>query len=122
DADVHDHCAGLHQLEVLAGDEHRTARPGNQDGADYQVGLGQVLANGDRCAVDRGYIGRHNLVEVAQAVEVDVHQLDVGPEAGGEAGGAGADDAATQHHHVSRLDTRDAPQQYAAAHHGAFEV
>ena len=81
-----------------------------------------MALDGVGVAVERGDVGRHDFVEVAQPVEVDVHDDHVGAEARGDAGGVGPDDAAADHEHVGRLHPGDASEQNATAHHGLFET
>ena len=72
-------------------------------------------------AEERGDVGRHDVVEIAQPVEVDVEDGDVGAEAGGDLGGVGADDAAAQDDHVGRQHAGHAAQQDAAALERPFQ-
>ena len=51
-----------------AGDQHRADRP-DRPGAD--------VANGVRIAEDGVHVGGHHVVEIAQPIEVDVHEDDI---------------------------------------------
>ncbi len=122
DGHVDDHAARLHQLQVFALDQPRGLGAGHQHGADHQVGAAELLADGVPVAEQHGHVGRHDVVEVAEPVHVDVQQADVGAEAGGDAGGVGADHAPAENGDVGRLDARHPAQQNAAAHLRAFEI
>ena len=96
-------------------DEHRRLRAGNQHGADHEVGPRQLLADRVPIAEQAVDVRRHDVVEVAQPIHVDVEDGDVGPEAGGDLGRVRADDAAAEDRDVRRRDARHAGQQNAAA-------
>ena len=49
-------------------------------------------------------VRRHDVVEVSEPVEVDVEDPDVRPEAGGDLGGVGPDDPASQDRDLGRRD------------------
>ena len=76
----------------------------------------QLLADRVAVAEQAVHVGRHDVVEVAQAVHVDVEDGDVGVEAGGDLGRVRADDAAAEDRDVRRRHARHAAQQDAAAH------
>ena len=57
----------------------------------------------------------HDVVEVAQALEVDVHDRDARAEARGHLRRVGAHDAAAEDQDVGRLDAGHAAEQHAAA-------
>ncbi len=122
DGDVDDDAAVLHHFEVFAGDEARGAGAGDEDSADDEVGFLEGVADGEGVGVDGGDIGGHDVVEVAEAVEVNVEEGDVGPEAGGDFGGVVADDASAQDDDIGGGDAGDAAEEDAAAHHRFFEV
>ena len=96
--------------------------PGIEHRADHQVGPPELLADRVPVAEERGDVRRHDVVEVAEAVHVDVQEADVRPKAGGDLGGVGPDDAAAEDRDVGRLDARHAGQQDAAAHLRPFEI
>ena len=87
-------------------------RPGNQHSADDEIGPGQMLANGVGVGVDGVDVGRHRLVDLAQAVEVDVDDHHVGPHPGGDAGRPRAHHAGPEHEHVAGLDPRHPAEQH----------
>ena len=70
-----------------------------------------VVAVTEQC----GDVGRHHVVKIAQAVEVDIQNGDIGAQARGHLGGIGSHDAATQHHDVGRQHARHSPQKDAPA-------
>src|SRR5262249_20660041 len=87
DGDVHDDGAGFHALEVGAADEARCQGARDEDGTDDEIGAAHGLEDGVAVGVEGRDIGGHDVVEVAEAVEVDVEDVDVGPEARGDLGG-----------------------------------
>ena len=121
-AHVDDDGAVLHVAHQRLAHQDRRPAAGNQDRPDHQVGMLGVPGHGVRVAVDRGDVGRHDLIEVSQAVQVDVHDDDVGPESCGHPRGVGPDDAATEDEDVGRFDACHAAQEDAAAHHRLFQV
>ena len=66
-------------------------------------------------------VRRHDLREITQAVEVDVHDRDVGAKSGGHQGRVGTDNTAAENEHIARLNTRDATEQDAPAFLRAFQ-
>ena len=105
-----------------AGDDLGRGGAGDEDAADDEVGLGggalDVVGVGgegeDAC--------REDVVELAEAVEVEVEQRDLGAHAEGDLGGVGADDAAADDADVAGRDAGDAAEQDAAAAVLLFEV
>ena len=95
--------------------------PGMRIGADQQIGACQAVEDVVPIAVQRGDVARHHVVEVAQAIEIDVENGDVGAEAGGDLGGVGADDAAAENDDVGRQHARHAAEQNAAALERPFQ-
>ncbi len=120
--DVHDHRAAAHLRKQLAADQHRRAPAGDQHRPDHQVRHLRVIGDGVRIAVDGADVGRHHVVEVAQAVEVHIHKDDAGADAGRHLGRVGSHHAAAEDQHVGRLDARHAAEQNAPAHHGFFQI
>ena len=107
---------GFIRLQVFALDQHRGLRAGNQHRADHQVGPRELLADRVAVAEQAVDVRRHDVVEIAEPVHVDVEDRDVGAEAGGDLGRVRADDAAAEDRDVRRRDARHAAQQNAAAH------
>src|SRR4029079_2534466 len=122
DGDVDDDAAGLHELQVLKGDETWRFGAGNEHGTNDEVGQAELLADGVAVAVEDVDVGRHNVVEVAEPVHVDIEDGDVGLEAGGDFGGVGTDDAAAEDRNVSWGDAGHAGEQDSAAELRLFEV
>src|SRR5580658_224842 len=122
DGDVDDDGALLHAADHLFGDELGGGGAGNEDSADEEVGLAGgalevvgVGGQGEDAAVE-------DVVQVAEAVEVEVDEGDLGAEAEGHFGGVGADDAASDDADVAGRDAGDAAEQDAAAAVLLFEV
>ena len=96
DRHVDDHRPRLHQLEVLLAHQPRRTGPFDQHGADHQVGPHELLADVVPVAVERVDVGRHDVFEISQPVDVDVEDDDVGLKAGRDLGRVLADDAAAE--------------------------
>ena len=122
DGDVDDHAAGLHPPQVLLFDEHRGLRAGDQHRADHEVGPRELLADRVAVAEQAVDVGRHDVVEVAESVHVDVENGHVGAKAGGDLGRVRADDSAAEDRDVGRCDARHAAQQNAASHLRPLEI
>ena len=86
DGHVDHHRPRLHDLQVVAADEVRGLRTGDQHRADHEVGQPQAFEDVEPVAEDGRHVLRHHVVDVAQAVEVHVEDEDVRPEPGGDAG------------------------------------
>ena len=56
-----------------------------------------------------------NIVQIAQAIQVDIHNRDVRAQSQRHFGRFGADRAGTENHHLARHDARYPAQQHAAA-------
>src|SRR6185437_3093833 len=122
DGDVDDDGAFFHTADHLLGDNLRGGGAGDEDSADEEVGLASgaldvvgVRGQGVDAAVE-------DIVELAEAVEVEIHQCHFGAEAEGHLGGVGADDAAADDADVAGRDTGDSAEQDAAAAFLLFEV
>ena len=87
-------------------------RSASRDGALDVVAVG---GDGEEAAAE-------DVVELAQAVEVEVDEGDLGAHAEGDLGGVGADDAAADDADVAGGDAGDAAEQDAAAAVLFFEV
>ena len=103
-------------------DQSGRSGSGDQDRADNQVGALNRLDNGVSIRVERRDVGRHDIIEVAQAIQIDVKDPHVGAEPGGDFGRVGADHSAPQDCHLSRGNPRYTGQQNAAALLGTFEI
>ena len=104
------------------GDDLGGGGAGDEDSADEEVGLAGgaldvvgVGGEGEDAAVE-------DVVEVAEAVEVEVDEGDLGADAEGDLGGVGADDAAADDADVAGRDAGDAAEEDAAAAVLLFEV
>ena len=102
--------------------EPRRSGSGDQDRADDQVGALDRFEDRVPVGIERRDVGRHDVVEVAQAVEVDVEDPDVGAQAGGDLGRVGADDSAAQDGDLGRGDARHAGEQDSAPFLGPLQV
>src|SRR5207237_9123260 len=100
DGDVDDHGTRRHPFQVLATHQVRSAGAGNQHSADEQVGPANAIEDVVAVAGELGHVPPHHVVEVAEAVEVDIENGHVSDEAGGDFGGIVGDDAAPQSHDV----------------------
>jgi len=112
DVDYHRPCrhAGNHLLR----DEVRGACPGDQHRPDDQFGTAYGLGDVPAVGGDSAEVAAQDLLEVAQALQVDVDNGDTRARAERPQGGAGA--------HCSATDDDDAPlahARYAAQQHAA---
>jgi hypothetical protein len=55
---------------VFSSDQARRACPANEDRTDYQVSLGNLLQDGVAVAEERRHIVGHDVVQVAQPIEI----------------------------------------------------
>src|SRR5207253_5710209 len=85
-----------HALEVVAAHEVGGTRAGNEHRTDQQVCPRQAVEDVVPVAVQRGDVARHGVVEVAEAVEVDVENGHVGAESGRDFRGIGTDHPGAQ--------------------------
>ncbi len=122
DGHVDDDRALPHEPQILAGDEARGLGPGDEDRADDQVGVLDLLADGVAGGEERGDVGRHDVVQVAEPLQVDVHDGHAGAEPGGHLGRVGPDDAAAQDHDLARVHAGHAAQQDAQPALGLLQV
>ena len=84
------------RLQVLAADQVRRLAPGISTAPMTRSARRQAVEDVVPVAEQRRHVRRHHVVEVAQPVEVDVEDDDVGAEAGRDLGRVGADDAAAE--------------------------
>ena len=110
------------RLTMCFGDDLGGGGAGDEDPADEEVGLAGgaldvvgVGGEGEDAAVE-------DVVEVAEAVEVEVDERDFGAEAEGHLGGVGADDAAADDADVAGRDAGDSAEEDAAAALFLFQI
>src|SRR5436190_18273130 len=84
--------------------------------------MGQAVEDVVAVAEDSGHVGWHYVIEVTQAVEIDVEDGDVRTESCRDLGGVGADHAAAEDGDIRRLDAGNAAEQDAAAIERSFEI
>ena len=96
--------------------------PGDQHSADHQIRLAEMLADRVGVAENRLHVFGHHIVEIAQPIEIDIHDRDIRAEPGGDFRGAGAHHPAAQDQHVRRRHARHSAEQDAAAHHRLLEI
>ena len=115
DGDVDDDRAFLHFGDHGFGDDLGSGGAGDEDSADDEVGLAggaldvvAVGGNGEDAAVE-------DVVELAEAVEVEVDERDLGAHAEGDLGSVGADDASADDADVAGWDAGDSAEEDAAA-------
>ena len=80
DRHVDDHRAGLHALDEAPRNEHRCAGAGNQHRADQEVRARRHLSDVVAIGGERHHAVPEQLIRVAEAVQVDVEERDIGPE------------------------------------------
>ena len=122
DRDVDEDRAGFHLSDGLVGDQFGRLRARDQHGTDHQVGLFDGLLQFQ----PRGVAGLDGSavfgVDLAQNVDVQVENGDVGAHAPGDGGGVVAGHPAADHHHPGRRHPGHAAHQHAAATAGAHQV
>src|SRR5271163_2512945 len=115
DGNVHDDRALLHLAHHCFGDDLGSGSAGDEDSTDDQVGIADgaldVVAVGGN-GVDAS---AKDVVEIAEAIQVEVDQGDLCSHAEGDLRGVGANDAATDDTDVAGWDARDAAQKDSAA-------
>ena len=87
DADVNDDRAAFHTTDQVTADEAWRSPAGDQHRADDQVGQHGVTLDRVRVGVNGHDISGHDVVEISQAIEVDIHDDDVGAKSGCDSGG-----------------------------------
>ncbi len=92
----------------------RGSRAGDQDRADNQISQQQVFPHCVRVAENRVDIGRHHFIEISKAVEIDIHDDDIGPQPRRHSRGLGSDNAAAENHHVRRRDAGNPAKEDSA--------
>ena len=112
---IHDYRSFPHQLKHIPG--HQFGRFGayHQDCSDQQVGARQQFSHAYRVGIECGDIIGHDVVKVAQAIDIHVEYVNVGPHPGGNFGGVGAHHSSTDDGDSGRFHTRYSPQQDASA-------
>ena len=108
-----------HAADVVAGDELGCLVAGDEDGADDQVGPFDGLVQGVAVGVHRLHRAAEEVVQVAQAVQIDVQEGHVRPQAAGHLGRLGAHRPAADDAHPPGHGAGHAPQEHAATavHH-----
>src|SRR6516165_9771142 len=115
DCHIDNHSAGWHPFQVFVPDQPGSARAWNQHGSNQKVRMIETIENIMAIAEQRGHVARHDIVQIAQTVEIDVQNRNVGSQTGGYFGGVGPNNAASQNYHIGGKDPRHATQKDAAA-------
>ncbi len=100
---------------MALGDDLGSGRAGDEHAADDEVGLADGALDVVGVGGERVEAAGEDVVELAQAVEVEVDERDLGAHAERDLGGVGADDAAADDADVAGRDAGDAAEQDAAA-------
>ena len=122
DGDIHQDSARLHLRDSGIRDELGCLGAGHQHRADHQIGL---LDRGLQFQPRRiaGLDGAAVLgVDLAQRVDVQVEDSDMGAHAPRDGSGVVAGHAAADHHDSGGCDTGNAAHEHAAAALGAHQV
>src|SRR5262245_725605 len=115
DRDVHQHSIALHQLELVATDDERRLRSVDQDRPDHQVGARQHLLDRKGRREDGRRTPAEGDVELAQLVDRDVEDEDVGLHPDCDERRVHPDGPSADDHHVRRRHARDSAEQDATA-------
>ena len=86
DSDINENTSRAHAAEHGAGDELGGFGPGNEDGSDEEIDVGEKFVEVGLIRKE-GVGGVHGDIEKAHAFEVDLEDGDIGAEACGHAGG-----------------------------------
>jgi hypothetical protein len=121
DADINDYGAWFHELEVFGGHQPGGSGAGNQNATNDEVGAAELFADVVSVTEECVDVGGHDVIEVAEAFEVDIEDDDIGLEAGGDASCILPDNASTKNRNMGRLNAGDAAEKNSATFLGAFE-
>src|SRR5437870_1634532 len=119
---VHHHRPRLHALDHGLGHEHGGAGARDEHGADQEIGPLEHLLDVVAIGGDGDDAPAEDVVGMAQAVEVDVEEGDVGAIAQGHLGGVETDGARAEDGDVAVGDAGHAREQDAAPPVGFAEV
>ncbi len=120
--DVDDDGTFLHGGDHVAGDDFGRCRAGNENAADDEVGLADCAGYVVGVGGEGVEATAEDIVELAEAVEAEVDEGDLGAHAESDFGGVGADDAATDDADVGWRDAGNSTEQETAAAAFLFEV
>ena len=118
---VHDDRAGEHSLNKAAGNEVRRLRSGDEHGADNEIGLHDSLADGEAGRGDGIHPATENVVEILEAVVIDVEDGDARAESDGDPGRVLADHPRPEDDHVAARDAGRPGKENAPPAHAFFE-
>jgi len=110
DGDVYDDGALLHFGDHGLGDDLGGCCARDKDSADDEVGFHDGALDVVGVGGDGEDTSAEDVVELAEAVEVEVDERDLGTHAEGDFGGVGADDAATDDADIARRNAGDAAE------------
>ena len=119
---IHNHRAFAHGREHVAGNQFGCFCTGNQYTTDHQICSFYRLANVIFAAVLGLHIGRHDIVQLAQPWQTDIHDGYMCSHTGCHFGRLGSHNASSQYNYFCRFNPWDTAQQNAAATHWFFQV
>ena len=119
---IHDHGAGLHELQVVAPHQLRSLGAREQHGADHDVGLAELVEQIVTVGVQQIDVGGQHVGEVAQPIEREVEQRHVRAQARRHLGRVGADHPPAQDEHLGGEHPGHASQQDARPAVHLFQV
>ncbi len=122
DGYVDDDCAFLHFGDHRLGDDLGGGGAGDEDSTDDEVSFADGVLDVVAVGGDGVEAAVEDVVELAEAVEVEVDEGDLGAHAEGDFGGVGADDAAADDADVAGGDAGNSAEEDAAAAVFLFEV
>src|SRR5437588_10127346 len=106
DRHIDDHRPRPHALDIVSAHEVRRLGSRDEHGADQEVGPRNAVEDVVAVAIKRGHVARHDVIEIAQAVETDVKDGDVGAQPCRDLGGVGADNSTAEHNAIGGQDAR----------------
>ena len=105
---------GFINLRSSGADQSRSLRAGDQHRSDDQIGELDLIQDVVTITVQRVDVRGHHVIEISQAIEIDIQNGNVRLKTGRDPRGIRADNAAAKNRDVSRSDAGDATKQNAA--------
>src|SRR5689334_12546296 len=102
---IDDYGARLHQLQVIPPDEFRRLGPRDEYRSDHEISCFDLLENVVPVGVDQDAVGGHDVGQIAETLQREVEDSDLGAHAGRHFRRVDADDPAAEDHDRSEEHT-----------------
>ena len=112
---IHQNGAFLHRFEHVPGHQGRGLTARNEHGSHHQVRLGQDITDGGRTGHQGHTLTGHHIAQIAQPIQVDIKDVDLGSQSAGHFGGIDAHRTASDNDNGGRINTGNTPQQNPVA-------